>query len=114
MTITEIAVLLLAVIGVAFMFISAIGILRFPDVFARMHAVGKASTLGISCVLLAAGIYYGGGYLVRMILLILFFFLTAPVATAAMARAAYRTDPIHKANLIHDDMADERYIHGAK
>ncbi|MEZ4866662.1 MAG: monovalent cation/H(+) antiporter subunit G [Caldilineaceae bacterium] len=108
MLIREILILSIATVGVAFMLISAIGILRLPDVYARMHAAGKAATLGVSCVLLATGLAYEA-YLVRMIMLITLFFVTAPIATTAMARAAYRTSkPEEKFILRYDDMAQER------
>jgi multicomponent Na+:H+ antiporter subunit G len=90
MTIREAFVLLFAAIGVAFMLISAIGILRLPDVYARMHAAGKSATVGVSGVLVAAGLFYPD-YLVRMLLLLVLFFITGPIATTTMARAAYRT-----------------------
>jgi len=105
MTIREIAVIVVAAFGVVLMFISTIGILRLPGVHARMHAVGKGSTLGISCMLLSAGIYFGEGELLRMIALIALFFVTAPIATTAMARAAYRCNAEERAYLVHNDMA---------
>lgn len=105
MTIREVAVIVVAAFGVVLMLISTIGILRLPGVHARMHAVGKGSTLGISCMLLSAGIYFGEGELLRMIALIVLFFVTAPIATTAMARAAYRCNPEEHAYLVHDDMA---------
>lgn len=105
MTITEIILLVISTIGVGFMLVSAIGILRLPDVFSRMHAAGKAATLGVSCLLLAAGIYFGGQWLWRSIVLILIFFITAPIATTAMARAAYRANLTQHFVLEYDEMA---------
>lgn len=103
----EILVLLLASFGVFFMIISAVGILRLPDVLTRMHAFGKASTLGIIGVLLSVGVYYyeEGGVFFRMILLVILFFTTSPIAATAMGRAAYRRSPIEDLNLVHDEMA---------
>jgi len=107
MTIREGFVLFFAIVGVAFMMISAIGILRLPDMYTRMHAAGKAATLGVICVLLAAGLYYPD-HLLRMILLIVFFFLTAPIATTTMARAAYRTAKTERQFVLnYDEMAQE-------
>jgi multicomponent Na+:H+ antiporter subunit G len=104
MTIREGIVLVITGIGVLFMLISAIGILRLPDVFTRMHANGKAATLGISCLLLAAGIYYPA-YFGRMVVLVILFFVTAPIATTAMARAAYRVrSPKENFVLYYDEM----------
>lgn len=104
MTLRETLVIIIAAIGVLFTLISAIGIVRLPDVYARMHAAGKASTLGVSTLLLSAAIYYPND-LPLMVILILLFFVTAPVATTTMARAAYRSDPERSFILHYDDMA---------
>lgn len=104
MTTLQAIVLIVAGMGTAVMLISSIGVLRLPDVFMRMHAFGKASTLGISCLILAAALYYPE-YLARMIVLILLFFLTGPIATTAIARAAYRTASREdKLNLVVNEM----------
>lgn len=104
MTLTELTVLLLTAIGVFFMLVSTYGILRLPDVYMRMHAAGKAATLGISCLMIAAGVYYPA-YLGRMIVLVIFFFITAPIATTTMARAAYRAiKPSEELVLHHDEL----------
>lgn len=102
MTIYEGIILLFATIGVGFMCISAVGIVRLPDVYARMHAAGKAATLGVSCVLIAVGMFYPD-YLLRMVLLIVLFFVTGPIATTTMARAAYRTSTQERRFVLHYD-----------
>lgn len=109
MSTSDLAVIILAAVGTAFMLISAIGILRLPDVLSRMHAAGKASTLGVSCILLGAGWYFGGGELVRAIALIALFYVTAPIASTAMARAAYHFTERSDLYLEHNDMDDPRY-----
>jgi multicomponent Na+:H+ antiporter subunit G len=99
------AALILAAIGVVFMLISAIGLLRLPDVFSRMHAAGNASTIGVGCLLLAAGVHFWQeNLLFRMILLIGLIFATAPISTAAMARAAYKTGTVKGMRLQIDEM----------
>lgn len=92
MELREIITLLAAGIGVLIMLISSVGVLNLPDVFMRMHGFGKASTLGISGLMLAAGIYYPE-YLARMIVLVIMFFITGPIATTALTRAAYKVTP---------------------
>ncbi|NJN82508.1 MAG: monovalent cation/H(+) antiporter subunit G [Caldilineaceae bacterium] len=99
--------LVLAVIGTFFMFVSAVGILRLPDVYARMHAAGKAATLGVSCILLSAGLHFGESSLLRMLVLIVLFFVTAPIATTTMARAAHSTDETRRSVLLHCDELEE-------
>ena len=104
MTLRETTVITVAAIGVLFTLISAIGIVRLPDVYARMHSAGKASTLGVSMLLLSAGIYFPDNLLL-MVILIALFLVTAPIATTTMARATYRTDRERHFVLHYDDMA---------
>lgn len=106
MTTMETAIVLLILTGAVFMVISAIGIVRLPDVFSRMHAAGKASTLGISCILLGAGFFFPDEFLFyRMIVLIALIFATAPISTTALARAVYHSEPSLRRQLKHDEMA---------
>ncbi|MCC6458174.1 MAG: monovalent cation/H(+) antiporter subunit G [Caldilineaceae bacterium] len=106
MTPQELGILTLASIGVFFMLVSSIGLVRLPDVYARMQSAGKATTLGIGFTLLAAGFYYGEWGLFRMIVLLVLFFITGPIATTAMAHAAYRTDYEREIVLHYDELAD--------
>lgn len=104
--IKNLVVVLLAAVGTFFLLVSAVGILRLPDVLARMHAAGIAATLGVTCLLLATGVHFvSEGQMLRMIALIILFFITAPIATTTMARAAYRTSPSEEFVLAHDDLA---------
>ena len=108
MSMQQTTAVLLAAVGVIFMLISAIGLLRLPDVFSRMHAAGKASTVGVSCLLLAAGVHFWNQDLFfRMVLLIALIFATAPISTSAMARAAYRTGSRKGLRLQIDEMGDK-------
>lgn len=107
MTIQDYAVIIVAAIGVIFMLISAIGLIRLPDVFSRMHSAGTATTVGISFVLVSAGIYFWDHYLMlRMLVLIALILATSPISTSAMARAAYRTGAARRLHLPHDDLDD--------
>ncbi len=99
-------VVLLAAVGTFFLLVSALGILRLPDVLTRMHAAGIAATLGVTCLLIATGVHFvSEGQMLRMVALIILFFLTAPIANTTMARAAYRTSPSGQFVLAHDDLA---------
>lgn len=75
--------------------ISAIGILRLPDVYTRSHAATKSSTLAVLLSLTGTFIYFWAseGFIsVRLLLGIIFVFLTAPVAGHLITRAAYRSN----------------------
>lgn len=108
MSLLDFFTIILAVIGVFFMVVSGIGIYRLPDIYLRMHAAGKSATLGVTCILLAAGLHYGSWELFRMVLLIALFYVTAPVATTTMARATYRTDSERSYVLNFDELADAK------
>jgi multicomponent Na+:H+ antiporter subunit G len=76
--------------GSLFILLSAIGLLRMPDLFTRMSATTKASTLGIGLVLIGTAIFWVDiGIAARAIAIILFLLLTAPVAAHIIGRAAY-------------------------
>jgi len=79
----------IALLGSLFMVIGAIGVLRMPDVFTRLHAASVLDTFGVSLILLGL-ILVGGLTLVsvKLAFLAAFLFLTGPVATHAVARAA--------------------------
>lgn len=75
--------------------ISAIGILRLPDVYTRSHAATKSSTLAVLLSLLGTFIYFWASenfISVRLLLGIAFVFLTAPVSGHLITRAAYRSN----------------------
>jgi multicomponent Na+:H+ antiporter subunit G len=76
--------------GAAFCLIAAIGIVRLPDLYVRMHAATKAGTLGAGLTILAVAIGADDlGTVIRSIAAILFLLLTAPIAAHLLARAAY-------------------------
>ncbi|ANT64655.1 MULTISPECIES: monovalent cation/H(+) antiporter subunit G [Prosthecochloris] len=80
----------LLLLGTFFILLSAIGILKMPDLYTRMSATTKASTLGIGLVLMGTTLYWQDfGIASRAIAIILFLFLTAPVAAHIIGRAAY-------------------------
>lgn len=95
MTPLEILTVLITATGVFFIVVSSIGLVRLPDLYTRVHAAGKAGTLGIVGVLLGVGVFYGFSLnmsvVLRVVALIAFFFLTAPVAAHMIDRAAFLT-----------------------
>ena len=78
--------------GAVMMLIAAIGCLRLPDLYTRMHAATKSGTVGIMGIVIAMMIHVGDtSVILRGMLVILFFLLTAPVAAHMIGRAAYRS-----------------------
>ena len=72
-------------------FIAALGLLRMPDVYIRMHASTKAGTLGVLLVVLAL-VFTGAdaGVVSKGIAVFAFVLLTAPIGAHLISRAAYR------------------------
>ena len=95
----EAAIALLLVVGGAFALIGAIGFVRLPDFFTRLHAPTKASTLGVGGMLIASMLWHWGHgeWALRELLITLFVFITAPVSANLLAQAALhlrvRSDP---------------------
>ena len=95
MNIVEVISLLLFLIGSFLMFLAGLGLLRLPDVFLRMSAATKASTLGAGFILLGAALYFEDlGTISRAVATVFFLLLTGPVAAHRIARAAY-IDGVH-------------------
>jgi multicomponent Na+:H+ antiporter subunit G len=91
--------------GATFALLAAIGVVRMPDLFTRMQAASKASTLGLGCLLLGTAIELGDSPSVaRAVSIAAFVMLTAPVASHVVARAAYLT----KVPLWSGTVLDER------
>jgi len=86
-----VAVTALVVVGSLFLTVGTVGLIRLPDVYNRMHATSKATTLGAASVLLAGVVYYGprGAGLVSLVGIV-FLFLTAPTGAHMISRAAQR------------------------
>lgn len=84
-------VAILMVLGAFFAFVAALGVLRFPDFYTRMHASTKAGAFGAALMLLACGIHFGTlRGIITSIVIIAFFYLTTPVAAQSIGQAAYR------------------------
>jgi multicomponent Na+:H+ antiporter subunit G len=106
----DILTAILWVAGSAFALLAAVGVLRMPDVFTRMQASTKASTLGVGCLLLGTALQLGDfGSVIRVLSIGAFLLLTTPVAAHVIARASYLADvPLWDGTVL-----DERRTDGA-
>lgn len=80
--------------GALFVLIGAIGIVKLPDLFTRLHAATKPSTLGVGGIMVGALLYFsatGDEISLREALLTMFLFITAPVSAHLLAKAALHT-----------------------
>jgi multicomponent Na+:H+ antiporter subunit G len=95
-------------LGALLIVVTAVGLIRLPDVYTRTHAASKAATLGVLFVLTGTFLYFyllEGHMNSRLILGIVFIFLTSPVAGHLIARAAYNTNVRLWENSVQDDLA---------
>ncbi len=107
---TSLAVLLdylgffLMIGGLFFFWVSGLGLIRMPDLFTRMHAGTKATTLGSLLMLLGAALVHPV-WAPKFLILAVFTLVTNPLSASVLARAAYRggTDTVPMA---HDAYRD--------
>ncbi len=77
------------IIGGVFCIIGALGMIRLPDVFCRMHGAGIIDTMGVGMIFLGLALQTGFNLtLVKLAMVLLFVLFTSPTATHALARAA--------------------------
>ncbi len=87
----EIVSVTLILFGASFALVGSIGLVRFPDIFTRLHGPTKATTLGVGGVLLGTILFLilqGETGAIRELLITVFLFLTAPVSAHLIAKAA--------------------------
>jgi multicomponent Na+:H+ antiporter subunit G len=87
--ITEIVSGIFLVIGAVAMLVGGVGILRMPDLFTRLHAVGIIDTLGVAAILIGLATMAGWGLvLIKLLIIFALLMLLNPSASHALARAA--------------------------
>ena len=84
----------LIAVGSFFLLVGTVGLIRLPDVYNRMHATSKATTLGAASLFLAGAAYFGpseaGGAGLTSLVGIVFLFITAPTGAHVISQAAER------------------------
>jgi multicomponent Na+:H+ antiporter subunit G len=98
--------------GSAFALLAAVGVLRMPDVFTRMQASTKASTMGLGCLLVGAGLQLEDfGSFIRVASIGAFVLLTTPVAAHVIARASYLAEvPLWEGTVLDERRRDAARI----
>ncbi|GAP69004.1 monovalent cation/proton antiporter, MnhG/PhaG subunit [Bacteroidales bacterium 6E] len=82
------ATMVLFFLGAFFILVSAVGLIRFPDLYTRMHATTKATSFGLLLLILGVAIYFNTGMVwLKAVLVIVFIYLTAPLASHAIAKS---------------------------
>jgi multicomponent Na+:H+ antiporter subunit G len=93
----DLVVIILIGIGLIFFTGGAVGILRMPDFYTRLHPAGKLDTLGIMLVVIGLGLYNVEHFSLeslfvslKMILIVIFIFIASPTATHSIVDAGIR------------------------
>ena len=89
----------MGILGLVFFLGTAVGILRFPDFYTRMHAAGKGDTLSTMLMLTGFGLVMMEDFsvsswllLLKILGIVLFIFITTPTSSHALMRAAFEDD----------------------
>jgi len=78
--------------GFFFIVVTALGVIRFPDFYTRLHAAGKGDTLGIGLFIMGLALYNGFNLLsLKLLVIVLFVFLANPIGCHALSRAAFKS-----------------------
>jgi len=93
----NIVVTLFLICGLIFFFGGAVGIIRMPDFYSRLHPAGKLDTMGLLMTMLAMALYTIQDFTpasfltaLKIILIVVFIFITSPTATHAIVDAGVR------------------------
>lgn len=106
---SELLPVVLIFIGTIFCFLSAIGLIRLPDVYTRSHALSKGSTMGVLFTLIGTFVFFlleEDYFSIKLFLGIFFVFLTAPLSAHVITRAAYRSNVELAKESIQDDLKE--------
>ena len=87
----------LLICGLVFFAGGAVGIIRFPDFYSRLHPAGKLDTAGLATTMGALALYTASTFslvslitALKIILIFVFVFITSPTATHAIIDAGFR------------------------
>jgi multicomponent Na+:H+ antiporter subunit G len=95
--------------GAFLAFAAGVGVVRFPDLLARMHAATKPQVLGLILVLIALALRIRSWSAVGMLVLVVIFqLMTSPVAAHMVGRAGYRTGKVRPDLLVLDDLTADQ------
>ncbi|MFP7278789.1 monovalent cation/H(+) antiporter subunit G [Exiguobacterium indicum] len=109
--INELIVAAFALLGMGFSLVTALGLIRLPDVYTRAHAASKSATLGVMSILIGVIIYFvteDGFFSSRVVLGILFVLITAPIGGHLIARAAYYSNVQLWKSSVRDDLSQNK------
>ena len=84
----EIITAILFFLGALFMLVSAVGLVRFSDLYSRMHATTKATSFGLLLIIIGASLHFNVPIVwLKALLVTIFIYLTAPLAAHSIAKS---------------------------
>ena len=102
MTVLNILSIIFISFGLFFFIAATIGLLRFPDIFCRLHATSKSDTLASLMMFIGVAIHiyelYGFSEIrtiIKVLLIIIFVAISSPVVAHALGRRAYKNGLKH-------------------
>lgn len=105
--ILDIAGVIALLLGAILAFIGAVGLVRLPDLFARMHAATKPQTLGLLLILIGLALTERSWGAVATLLIVMGAqALTAPVSAHLLGRSGYRSGVVVEELLHHDELGE--------
>jgi multicomponent Na+:H+ antiporter subunit G len=103
-----IAIIALA-FGLFFMFVGVLGVLRLPDAYSRMHAASKCTTLGLTGMLIAAGLHlWTLDVVAKSVTVIIFTYIATPIGAHLLAKAAHHGKLPQWDRTLSDELAEDK------
>ena len=115
-TVLSVLISILILGGCFLIFTGILGIIRFPDVYCRMHAATKGPTLGIMMILIASILFFATAgnpdttFYSRFILITVFILLTNPVGAHMLAKNAHRAGVRMWEKSVQDELTAQHHI----
>ena len=95
--------------GLFFMLVGALGVLRFPDAYQRIHAASKCTTLGLAGMLVAALLHVWTLDIAgKAIMVIVFTFVASPIGSHLLAKAAHHANIDQWPETLSDELAQDK------
>lgn len=102
----DIAAAVFLLVGATSCLLGALGLLRLPDLPARLQAATKPQSLGLLCILLGAALRVDVASALTLALVGSFQILTVPVVSQLLGRTAHRTETFRRDLLVVDELTD--------
>ena len=95
--------------GLFFMFVGVLGVLRLPDAYSRMHAASKCTTLGLTGMLIAAGLHlWTLDVVAKSATVIIFTYIATPIGAHLLAKAAHHGKLPQWDRTLSDELAEDK------